>query len=75
MIGGIAKADRTGQFPDCAGPTLARPSRDYTPLGGFIRREDRMHHSKPSWDPEVTEILLGFLATLLLGVLLVLIQQ
>ena len=26
----------TGQFPPRSGPTLAKPSGEYTPLGGFV---------------------------------------
>jgi hypothetical protein len=27
----------TGQFPQTSGPTRSKPSRDHTPLGGFVR--------------------------------------
>ena len=49
---------RTGQFPQMSGPTLARPSNDPIPLGGFVRRpgSDRVS-SKKSAPPKPKDIL------------------
>jgi hypothetical protein len=35
---GDALGLRTGQFPQTSGPTVAKPSGDHTPLGGFVLR-------------------------------------